>query len=257
MIMNKRNDFLKINNFIVYYGTGRVDRLKKADAVIIEPKGHTQKDIHILKEAGVLVLAYLSVVELPADHEDFQSFQKHFLQVNRQPVINKNFNTYYMDGMSSGWKMHLHTQADRLLQDQEYDGLFLDTVGDLENPILGSSIMFEQIHAYINFLKALREKRPQCLLVQNNGIEHVASYSKEYIDGICWENPSFVKKDKKWSEMILEKLIILQKEHHVKALLLIDREHDTKKVIKKAKKYKMVCSIAKKDYLEVSDDEEE
>ncbi|HBN84437.1 MAG TPA: hypothetical protein DDZ89_11385 [Clostridiales bacterium] len=247
--MTLRRDFFKIQNIMVYYGSGYVEELKVFDAVIIEPKGHTQEEILALREAGVIVLAYFSIMELPAYHEDFESLQTDFLWVNQQPIINKTFNTYYMNLNSPGWKAHLLNQADLLLQEQGYDGLFLDTVGDLENPLLEGRVKLEQIHAYIELLKMIRERNSRCLFVQNNGIEHVASYSRDYLDGVCWENPSFEKQHKAWSDMILNKLKTYQKKYYIRVLLLTDGSVDIKYMIKIAKRNKMGYSIAKRDYL--------
>lgn len=242
-------EFFKIRNFTVYYGFGQMEKLKGFDAVILEPKGHKKEEITALKQAGAFVLAYYSVVELPYYHENFESLKTDVLQMNGKPVINKSFDTYYMNLKGVVWKTYLQDHAHSLLQDQGYDGLFLDTAGDLEDPVLNDDVITEQIRAYMEMLQSIRERFPQCILVQNNGIEHVAVFSKKYLNGICWENPSFDQRDKHWSKMILQKLKVYNKENHMKVLLLSDGGTDEKRMMKTAKRNKMLYCLTEKDYL--------
>lgn len=241
-------DFNKIKNFAVYYGTGCIEQLAEFDVVIIEPAGHTPKEVKTLKEAGVFVLAYLSVVELPSCHESFISFQEDLLMINHAPVTNETFNTRYMNLQSPGWMAHLWNQANRYMAEQGYDGLFLDTVGNLENPVIPPGVMFEQLKAYINFLEMLKKRYPGCLLLQNNGMERLASYSKEFIDGICWENPSFDKEEKIWSKKILKKLIVLKKEHKVKVFLLTEDGNKVEVIKRIAYKYNYLYYYSSGNY---------
>ena len=52
-----------ISDYIVYYGTGRVDDLARYDLAIIQPETLTAEELTRLKAQGTLVVAYLSVGE--------------------------------------------------------------------------------------------------------------------------------------------------------------------------------------------------
>ncbi|HEY7400027.1 MAG TPA: hypothetical protein VH989_03910, partial [Actinomycetota bacterium] len=53
-----------IENYVVYYGLGRLDDLARFDLAIIDRDTLTPGEVDVLRSRGTLVVAYLSVGEI-------------------------------------------------------------------------------------------------------------------------------------------------------------------------------------------------
>jgi polysaccharide biosynthesis protein PelA len=230
--MMVRNDVYKnqklnnINNFTVYYGHGKIDTLKNFDLVILEPSAQDRDSIMRLKAAGIIVLAYVSVMEISKTNKNYSVLREEdFLKVQGERVLNKEFDTELIDLRSKRWRAVLGHHIGNLFLNLGYDGVFLDTLGDIEFGNIVGELKHQLIDAALKFLQEIRERFKECIIIQNNGVNDLYAITGNLIDGICWENPPFNnKKFNKYLESVTSLLSYLQREKNIKVLLLIE-EH--------------------------------
>lgn len=221
--MDKKQAFFNAKNFVVYYGTGRESELSKFDVAVVEPLGHDKEGIRRLRSSGTLVFAYLSVMEISNTSPDFRLLKdEDFLKVRGKPVTNPEYGTYLMKMDSFRWNNILVHKAGYFLTQFGYDGLFIDTAGDVELHSLPDEVRHEQAAAAANLFARIKSMFPGCLILQNNGLEKLCQYTLDAIDGICWENPPFNRKESDlWCHEILKRLILLKKQQKVRTFFLI------------------------------------
>lgn len=193
--MNKKQQFAKIESFIVYYGKGQAETLASYDLAIVEPSGQEPDFVKKVKSKGNLVLAYISVVELP-DYSPLCKYVKEedFLIVNGKIARNEEYHNNMMDLDSPRWISTLKYHVGDLLFNYGYDGVFMDTIGDVESVEMPLDVQNRMLNAAVLFVKDLRKTFPDCLIVQNSGLEKLMHQTAPYLDGICWENPPFESK---------------------------------------------------------------
>ncbi|MBW9234388.1 hypothetical protein JQK62_19395, partial [Leptospira santarosai] len=118
---------------------------------------------------------------------------------------NEAFGTFVVNLQSKKWINHLLGKVHHLLSELKADGLFLDTIGDIEWPSIPQSIKQNQLDAVINFLHVLKLLYADHLFIQNNGLESIYLETAPYIDGICWENPPFsVAESEEWIDHMIQ-----------------------------------------------------
>lgn len=224
--MDRRAQFQEINNFVIYYGSDKEDRLCRYDAVIIEPSGHTPQGLQVIKAKKCLAIGYLSVIEInPSDSRFRYLKDEDFVKCNGQREFNSDYGNYLVDIRSKRWQDILMHECGRLIEDQGYDGIFLDTIGNVEHP----RILKEHQNALINecvlFLHRLRERYPEHILIQNNAVEKLIGYTSGIVDGICWENPPInVKKSRLWMNEIIRRLNQVKEQDKTKILIVLESE---------------------------------
>jgi len=227
----RKKKLAKATNYRLYYGYGQEEELARYDLAIVEQAGQTPNSLKKIKESDTLVLAYLSVMEIAVSAPEFQQLKKaDFLEDGKEQYINKEYGTYLVDLRSPSWKRLLFRKIENLFSDG-YDGLFLDTIGDVEFPDIPSYLRDIQIIAAVQLLQEIRKRFPEHLLLQNNGLEKLCLYTGSILDGICWENPPFARRESQaWVNGIINRLHYLQAGFGLKVLILIEGKQDKKVV---------------------------
>jgi len=204
---NNIDRFKNIKNFCLYYGYGNEDRLCRYDLAIVEPKAHLNDSIMKIKANNSLLIAYISVMEISEHDEKFNNLNSNdFLNSNGAPFINKKYNNYILNLASKNWTNIILGKMNTLVLDG-YDGFFLDTIGDIEDNHLSKEQAEDQLFASLLLIKKIRTQFPTSIIIQNNGLEQLASQSRTYVDAICWENPPYQLKDsKQWISDMSHKL---------------------------------------------------
>ena len=220
----RKERMLSANNYALYYGYGQVKELSRFDLMIVEPKGYTNQEFQQLKDSKKVVFTYLSLFEITPTDPIFQELtDDDFLSVDGQLLRNEAFGTYLVNLRSKKWMRHLLGSINHQLKDLSADGLFLDTIGDLENPVIPVAMKKIQLEATKNFLHVFKLLYPTHLLIQNNGLETVCLETAPYIDGICWENPPLtLPGSKEWADQIVQRLTFLKNEFQLKVFLLLE-----------------------------------
>lgn len=231
-----RKKIRDINNFIVYYGYGNEGMIKKYDLAILEPKGQSKESINTLKETGVTVLAYVSVMEVSGNYESYKLLRdEDFLLVRGQRVKNEEYSTYLIDLSSKRWQSMLLHHIGNLIYNYSYDGVFLDTLGDIEDYDIPAEHQNKLMNSAVNFLKQLKEQFESIIVVQNNGVGKLSSLTADFIQGICWENPPLCKDSSKdWVETVAKQLKYLQLKKSITVLILIEEKDNETIYVKEA-----------------------
>lgn len=258
MLTSFRKDrLLAAKNFALYYGYGRADELSLFDAVIVDPNGLKQEEFEQLRLKKTIMITYISLLEVhPTDPVYKELTYEDFLLIDGEPVKNEAFGTYLVSLRSKKWINTLLNKINCHFSVIKSDGLFLDTIGDIEFHFLPEQIKKQQLHAAANFLSVIKMLYPNHLLIQNSGLEMVAEETAAYIDGILWENPPFtLEQSQEWVQVILTKLTKLKERHHLKIFLLleetIEKQRNAYEQAKRiAKKHNFLLYNASKKYVE-------
>ena len=182
---NRKERMLLAENYALYYGYGKMEELSQFDLIIVEPSGFTIPEFKRLKNNNKVIFTYLSLFQVHPMDNIFQDLTKDdLLFVDGEPLKNYDFGTYLVNLQSKKWMESLLKNVQHHLEELEADGLFLDTIGDIESSSIPASIKRIQMDAIINFLHVLKILYPTHLLIQNNGLNTVCLETAPYIDGI-------------------------------------------------------------------------
>jgi hypothetical protein len=222
--MNARRKLCQASNFALYYGVDRAEELSSFDVAIVEPKGQKPESIKALHEKGILVVSYLSAMEIHPSFAEYKLLdEEDFLKVNGKPLINKAYGTYIADLRSRRWNDMVYHAAGRLIYHSGFDGVFLDTIGDVEMPEIPEECREAQILSAVGMIARIRKLSDDCVIIQNNGLERLCEQTAEIIDGICWENPPFGRQESlEWTEAMLRKLKGLREKSGITVFLLVE-----------------------------------
>ncbi len=224
--MRRKKILNDAQSFCVYYGMENEERLKPFDLVIVESGGVSSAAVSRLQQEGKLVMAYTSVMEIRKDDPFFSLLQdEDWLKANGRCLKNPAYGNRLVDLRSKRWNGLLHHRIGQLLTRGGYDGIFLDTIGNVEWPSLTSSIRELQLQAAAQLVKGLRSLFPGHLFIQNNGIERLYAHTSEWIDAVCWENPLFCEPHLEWSSRVAENLALLGRQGKRVLLLFEEGEH--------------------------------
>ena len=264
LIGHKRlNRLAQIKNYAVYYGPGRLGALEKYYMVIVEPKGHNEESINRLRSRGTIVIAYVSVVEIPQGGSP-GNFLKNddLLKVDGRTIENKKFDTVLADLRSKRWKNLLIHHIGDLLFNKGYNGVFLDTIGDIEYDCIPRVDQDLLLREAVHLIHQIRSLFKDAIIIQNNGLSKLIYFTKDVIDGVCWENPPVIcKKGRKWAQSLAEKLKGMQQKG-LKVLLLLEkdgqlnasafeRKDHINHCLQIAEKNNFLCHIAQNNYLDI------
>lgn len=226
--MDRLERFARAGNFAIYYGTGRGGDLAAFDVAVVEPAGQSPESVAAMQSSGTLVLAYLSVVEVPPWDPELKLLKPgDLLQLNGRPYRNEAYGNYLADLRSARWNGLLLHRAGSLLERSGYDGLFLDTIGDVESLALDGGQAGSLLLAAASLVGRMRAMFGGYVLVQNNGLERLCLLTGDYVNGICWENPSLGAPGP-WARAVVSRLEALRNKG-VKVMILLEEQPDTGK----------------------------
>lgn len=223
--MSQRSRFRTCDRFSVYYGADAVAQLLKFDVVVLEPGHRTKEDIQALKDNDTLVLAYVSVMEVHDEHP-LRAFvtESQFLREAMEPhkyITQREYHNRVVDMQSPTWRGHLLRHVGTLITREGYDGIFMDTIGDVEMPNLPNPM--QQVEGAHMLVQQIRKWFPDIILIQNNGLEVLCNYTAPYLDAIAWENPPInVPQSKQWVRAVAERLVYLRLKHSLRILMLFE-----------------------------------
>jgi len=165
----------KINNYAVYYGSGRIEELKKFDMVIIQPESYTADEVGHIRQSGTLVFAYLSVGEAEPYRWWFELIRDDWILEK-----NPNWNSLYVDAGKAGWRSVLTNKVLPKMLQKPFDGLFLDTLDTVD-------VYPDTFSGMVRLIKEIHAKYPGKLLIQNRGFS-LFDRTASLVDGIMYED---------------------------------------------------------------------
>ncbi|KEO81458.1 endo alpha-1,4 polygalactosaminidase [Tumebacillus flagellatus] len=173
-----------MRNFQIYYGpVEETSFLAGYDLVILEPRHVTSEQVRALQAAGTLVFGYLSVLETPMWNEVRYVLTEGMRKLRFFP----EWGSYLMDIRDVGYQGILLQEVLEEILVRGMDGVFLDTVGDLEEYVEEEAEREEMFRAYRDFLQRLHTLAPGVRLLQNRGFDTLPSV-KNALFGVLWED---------------------------------------------------------------------
>lgn len=221
-----------IKNYTVYYGYDNFEELSNYDLVIIEPKGQSENNIKYMKINNTLVIGYISVLEIAKDCLEIRYLKNEdFLNINGERLVNDDYNNYIIDLRSKRWRNILIQKIGDLLLNKDFDGIFLDTISDIEFQEIPRELKDSLISAYINLLSDIKELFQECIIIQNNGILELVRYCGFLVDAIVWENPYIDDSHKNnlhylnVRESTLAYIKLLKSQFHIELFILMNKDY--------------------------------
>ena len=220
----RRRRFQDFHNFALYYGYGETDKLAGYDVAIVEPAAQTTRDVKAMRQKGTLVLGYVSVMEASPSTPAWTLLQEEdFLTRLGERIVQAEYGTTLVDLRSRRWQGALFHRIGQLLLQAGYDGIFLDTIGDVERADI--PLQSSQVQAATELVFQLRETFQEHIFVQNNGLEVLCRETAPYLDGILWENPPVgLPASEAWLERIVQQLQDLRERYGVRMLALFEQD---------------------------------
>lgn len=210
--------------FALYYGFGEEEALGEFDLVILEPDAYSvansEGGIERIRRSGALVFGYLSVLEINDSFEFCRLEPEDYLVIEGERKINPVYSNWIMDPRSKHWAEVVLEMANRRVLARGCDGIFLDTIGDVEDRTLPRSLAAQLVPAAALLTKRIRERFPHALLIQNSGIDTLHRFTAPYLDGICWENFPLEWPADYWSINKLNELEKISRKTGLRVLLL-------------------------------------
>jgi len=224
--VTRKERLLAAKNFALYYGQRKEKELSRFDVAIVEPLGQTPDSLKTMQEAGTLVLGYLSVMEINIASPDVNLLQTEDLLAGPDgPLKNEEYGNWLVDLRSKRWERMLNHKVGSLFF-AGYDGLFLDTIANVEMVTLPQDCRTELIVAAAGIIAMLRKSFSEHILIQNNGVERLCLMTSKLIDGICWENPPFGRTESAmWIKEVIKRLKWLREEEKKAVFLLLQKDY--------------------------------
>lgn len=222
--MNRRQKFERAKDFAVFYGCGNTEDLSRFDIAIVEPAGQEADGIRQMQETGTLVIAYLSVMEVPPWLPETKNLRKEdFLHSRGEIVVNKTYGNFMADLDSPRWRTILLEKAADFLRRKGFDGLFLDTIANVEFNTFENKIRNRLLLAAADLVAEFKRIFPEYLFIQNNGIERVLPLTAANIDGLTWENPFDENTGNcSWLFDTVNNLNQISEQHGIKRLIIFE-----------------------------------
>ncbi|KIL42837.1 hypothetical protein KP77_34670 [Jeotgalibacillus alimentarius] len=189
----------RVDAFQIFYGNPdaeKLEELTRQDAAIIEPVAFTEDQVAHLKSKGVLTFGYVSLMQLENWNEELKQDllpDDYWLQDGRQLYI-EEWDTYIMNISNPHYRELLMRKISDEVAGKQMDGIFFDTVDDLDYYFREDQSAESELRAgYAQLLTDIESAYPNLLIIQNRGFESYKAVSRKRIDGMLWEG--FDKQD--------------------------------------------------------------
>lgn len=188
MISNPLNS---ATSFIIFYDTPTdetISQLKEVDVAILAVHAFTREQITEIQDAGTLVFAYTSLMQLENWNTAMTSQvnSSDFVERDGERIHIEEWDTYLMDIRQSHYQQLLLTKIETERKEKQVDGVFFDTVDDLHYYFHDTKEHDAYLQAYESILKNVNNQG--LIIFQNRGFETLQSKSEPYVSGVLWEN---------------------------------------------------------------------
>ncbi len=205
-----------VRSYALYYGgidDAALDALATYDLVVVHPglfRMGAEKGLARLHAKGCRILGYLSCFEV-ADWAHYKG------RVPEEWNVRVNGETWRPWGGNRAASLAVPGFRDLLVElvrddilAKGFDGVFMDTLADLDNPALPEAQRTAELAGLGTFLSALRAAAPGAILVANWTLQKTLPAVAPHVDAVCWENfaygPLTDPSSKAWMEGIRKRL---------------------------------------------------
>lgn len=195
------NRTTKYDSFQFYYlwmNDVNIEFLKDFQMVILEPRNSNRQQDYLtqLRDNGTEIFAYQSIMGVDNPDNIRQLTDDDYISIDGSNPYQPEFGYKYGDIRSENYRNVLLETLERDVISQGYDGVFLDTLDDVNqgafvnnvNPKTGRVIRDELVEGYVEFLRIVKEKHPGLSIIQNRGFEVYLAGGDKYIDTLMFEN---------------------------------------------------------------------
>lgn len=184
-------------NYLVYYSQvtdSNINNIINYDMAILEPMHINSEQLLLLKNFGTISYAYQSIFEVELYNKEKISLLKEedYLYINGIKQFNEEYKCYYGDIRSPNYKSVLLNSIEKNVLEKGFDGVFFDTLDDLEYYI-DESVREELYKEYISFFKLLKSKYPELSIIQNRAFDLYDIGTATYLDGLMYEDFKYEK----------------------------------------------------------------
>ncbi|UOY92221.1 endo alpha-1,4 polygalactosaminidase [Ectobacillus sp. JY-23] len=212
-----------------------LSQLATYDFVIIEPYHYNATKIQQLQAKGTKVYGYISTMEAASWNQELMKrfAAKDFFYRGGKKVHYAEWDSYLMDITSVHYRGILMEEIKKHIVEKGFDGIFLDTVGDIDNEHTGS-VLLQQRQGMKTFLQGIQKKYPNLSLIQNWGFATLKSTTAPYVDAIMWEGFHYksVARDE-WSLNRIRDLHALRKQYEIEVLTVSSAEKEKSTLLAK------------------------
>ncbi|MBN6186790.1 endo alpha-1,4 polygalactosaminidase [Aneurinibacillus sp. BA2021] len=212
--------FQNVTSYKIFYGkpTTRIfSEMKNYNLVIVEPYQYTKAEVERIKKGGTMVIGYVSAMEVAAWNQTLlnKCEPADFFLRNNEKVHFTEWDSYLMDITSPHYQQVLLDEVRNQVAAKGFDGVFLDTVGDIDDQHGNDPVMLTlQQFGMATVMSEIKAQFPGLYLIQNWGFGTLANYTAPYVDGFMWENFEYtvVAKDQ-WAQDRIAELHALQQKY--------------------------------------------
>lgn len=184
-----------VEEYIIFYGSANdsiINKLKNYKLIIIEPRNFSKAQLAEIKKSGTIIYGYTSFVEQNENNIEFKILKdKWFYKPDGQKIRNEQWGSYYMDLSQKGYQNFLIEQVYLHVIEKGCDGLFIDTIGDIDDMSWSSEDKKKMQKGYRSTLSRITKSYPNLKVIQNWGFNTLKNYSYDLVDGVMWEGFSF------------------------------------------------------------------
>ncbi len=156
------------DSFYTYYGSGKVAELSHYDVAVLHSPQMKPADIAKLNDLGVVTIGYLTVGEddekRTGDGTGPAGLASWYLDRDDdgQPDRNSIWNSWYANANDPKWRADRVKEAKRLVEEEGYHGIFLDTLDTAQ-------LYPETQDGMVQLVADLREALPESPIILNQG----------------------------------------------------------------------------------------
>lgn len=244
--------FQNVKDYSLYYGAPTeqaIIHLKTKDLIIIEPQLFSKVQIQDIQSKGTMVIGYISVMETPAWNKlrVKELLSSDYLLKHGERIYFKQWDSYLMDLRQSHYRQLLLSEIKTSISDKGLDGMFLDTVGDIDDWIQDAATQTLTREAYRSFLQDVSDQYPELSMIQNRGFDTL-DYALPYIDGLLWEDWRANWKEDMWMKTRVDRLRKEQKKGLTVFSIYLNKESSPGR---EARKLKFLHIDAPNGYTEI------
>ncbi|WP_301108112.1 endo alpha-1,4 polygalactosaminidase [Sporosarcina sp.] len=216
-------------------------KMKAMDLVIVEPIEMQARYSNEAQENGTLLYGYVNAMEGDKwNKELFEQFVENdfYKDEKGERVYFEQWDSYMMDMTSAHYQELLLKEVDKRIVQRKLDGVFFDTVGNIDSYIAESD-KNAQREALVQVMLKIKQQYKDLSIAQNWGFDTLVDYTAPYVDFIMWEDFSYDHVGHEdWSQEKMKELKKVRDEFGTQIMVVAFSENGKSKSLAKKHNFK-------------------
>ena len=195
------------------------------------------------QDSGTLVYGYINSMEADKWNQALyhQLLEDDFYKdKNGNKMYFEKWDSYLMDMSSEHYQHILLEEIKAQITDKKLDGVFLDTVGNIDSYLSGSE-QKKQNEALTTFVKKIKNENGNLSIAQNWGFDTLAKYTAPYVDFIMWEDFSYsVVGEDEWALEKMDQLKQIRNRYHTQVVTIAFKDEEKSKQLARKHGFKFL-----------------